>query len=52
MDEGTHNEEDNEELLLIKLSRNMRELKRALDTADKEDDQMQFLGSCETWRRR
>ena len=44
MDEGTHNEEDNEELLLIKLSRNMRELKRALDTADKEDDQMQFLG--------
>ena len=37
-------EEEEEEVLLTKLSRNMRELKRALDAADTVEDQTELLG--------
>ena len=36
--------EEEEEVLLTKLSRNMRELKRALDAADTVEDQTELLG--------
>ena len=38
------NDEDEEELLTTKLSRNMRELKRALDAADGEEEHAALLG--------
>ena len=37
-------EEEEEEVLLTKLSRNMRELKRALDAADTVEDQTELFG--------
>ena len=40
----TEKKEEEEEVLLTKLSRNMRELKRALDAADTVEDQTELFG--------
>ena len=42
--EKKEEEEEEEEVLLTKLSRNMRELKRALDAADTVEDQTELFG--------
>ncbi|CAL6387137.1 unnamed protein product [Bathycoccus prasinos] len=42
--EEEEEEEEEEEVLLTKLSRNMRELKRALDAADTVEDQTELFG--------
>ena len=43
-EEEEEGEEEEEEVLLTKLSRNMRELKRALDAADTVEDQTELFG--------